>query len=313
MLRVLRYPRLSLLSCLLTLVCAAARDQCVSRALLGWADVLLVMTLALVVLSCVLLSCRFFVNEHGVGVGFLLRSFSAPWEELSALGVLCCNGRRAYLYGLYRASPDFLKLLHRAPRCGPWGFVVPLSRKLTDALSRLCPYEIDFSPLPNVKRPKGLRAQWQQAALYALALGPGAAVAFLTGALMLLDASVQTAHVSRAGLTLGAMGLFAAGLFLFYRLVMSALTCPGISEAGVCAGRLLYLPWDQVRFGYVHRIARLSGLFLLSCPLSDAGRMGGPPVVCFSMPETSTLVLAYLTYCPHAPHEAHEGWRGEHR
>lgn len=313
MLRVLRYPRLCAASFLLALACAAARDRCVSLARYGWADVLLVMTLALVAFCCALFSCRFFVSERGVGVGFLLRSYGASWEELAALGVLCCNGRRAYLYGLYRRSPDFLTLLHKAPRCGPWGFVVPLGKRLTRELCRVCPYEIDFSPLPRKKRPKRLRPQAQQAALYALALIPGAALAFLTGARMLLAASEKTAHLARAGLTVGAMALFAAGLFLLYRLLMSALTCPGFSEEGVCAGRLLYLPWEAIRFGYVHRIGRLSGLFLLSSSLSDAERMGAPPVVCFSMPDLSTLVLAYLTYCPNAPREASEGWRGEHR
>ena len=35
--------------------------------------------------------------------------------------------------------------------------------------------------------------------------------------------------------------------------------------------------------------------------LEDVNRRGAPPVVCLSMPDASTVVLAYLTYCPTAP------------
>ena len=303
MLRVLRYPRNTAIACALTLLCAVARDMSAGAGLAGWSRVLLVVTLAMVALCLVLLSCRFFVDESGVGVGFLLRENHAKWDELAALGVLCCNSRRPYLYGLYRSSPSFLKMLHRAPRCGSWGFIVPLGRRLMKEIALRCPYEVDFSPIPHPKRARKLRAQWHQAALYALAMIPGIAVAFLTCALMLLYAAQQATLAAAAVPTLGAMALAAAGLFLLYRMAMSFLLCPGINETGVCSGALLYMPWEAVHFGYVHRIARMSGLFLLSRPLSDTDRRGAPPVVCFSMPDTSTVLLAYLTYCPNAPRE----------
>ena len=304
MIRALRYPRLSVAACLLAFCCAVARDLCAGAGLTGWARVLLVGTLALVALALVLLSCRFFVSERGVGVGFLLRTRHTAWRDLTALGVLCCNSRRAYLYGLYRESRGFLQLLHRAPRCGSWGFVVPLSPKLVRAVARHCPYEVDLSPIPRAARAKRLRPQWHQAALYALALLPASAVALMTCGLMLLYASRQQTLLSAAVPMLGALWLLCAALFLLYRLFLSAFTCPGINEAGVCAGALLYLPWDEVRFGYVHRVAHMSGLFLLSRPLAEADRRGSPPIVCFSMPDTSTVLLAYLTYCPNAPGEA---------
>ena len=304
MVRVLRYPRLSALMCAAVLLCAALRDICTGTGLDGWSHALLVATLALTLGCLVLLSCRFFVSEHGVGVSFLLRVRHTAWADLSALGVLCCNSRRPYLYGLYRTSPSFLKLLHQAPRCGDWGFVVPLSRRLASEIAMRCPYEVDFSPIPRPKRAKRLRAQWHQIALYALMMIPGAAVALGTATLMLLYASQQTTLLLAAGPTLGAIGLVSAGIFLLYRLLMSALTCPGINETGVCAGALLYLPWEDVRFGYVHRVARMSALFLLSQPLADINKGVAPPIVCFSMPDTSTLLLAYLTYCPNAPREA---------
>lgn len=309
MVRALRYPRISVAACALTLLAAVARDICTGSGLNGWANVLLVATLSLMTVCLVLLSCRFFVDERGVGVGFLLDVRHAEWQELAALGVLCCNSRRPYLYGLYRESPSFLKMLHRAPRCGSWGFVVPLSRKLASEIALHCPYEVDFSPVPHPKRAKRLRAQWHQAVLYALLMLPGIAVAVGTCALMLLYAQQQETMLLALAPTLGAIGLACAGMFLIYRMLMLFITCPGINETGVCAGPLLYLPWEEVRFGYVHRVARMSGLFLLSRQLGDTVRRGAPPVVCFSMPDTSTLLLAYLTYCPNAPREVQTGRR----
>ena len=35
--------------------------------------------------------------------------------------------------------------------------------------------------------------------------------------------------------------------------------------------------------------------------LTELTRMGAPPVICMSMPDMQTVLLAYLTYCPHAP------------
>ena len=46
--------------------------------------------------------------------------------------------------------------------------------------------------------------------------------------------------------------------------------------------------------------AQVSGMFLLSQPLETAGRHGEQAVYCLSLPDTSTLLLAYLTYCPYA-------------
>ena len=307
MVRALRYPRLSIATCALTLCAALARDICTGRGLSGWANVLLVATLSMMTVCLVLFSCRFFVDERGVGVGFLLSVRHAEWQELAALGVLCCNSRRPYLYGLYRQSPSFLKMLHRAPRCGPWGFVVPLSRRLSSEIALRCPYEVDFSPIPHPARAKRLRPLWHQAALYALLMLPGIAVAFGTCALMLFYAHQQATLLLSVAPTLGAIGLTAAGVFLVYRMAMLFITCPGINETGVCAGPLLYLPWEEVRFGYVHRVARMSGLFLLSRPLGDTDRRGAAPVVCFSVPDTSTMLLAYLTYCPNAPKEVQTG------
>lgn len=304
MVRALRYPRMSAAACAATLLCAAGRDFFVGEGLHGWAGVLLVATFAMLAISAALLSCRFYVSEDGVGVGFLLQSVKTEWDELAALGVLCCNSRRPYLYGLYRQSPGFLTLLHRAPRCGPWGFVVPLNRQLTSEVERLCPYDVDFSPIPNPPRAKRLRPQWHQLALYAVAMLPTCAVAFGTAALMLVDAAGQTRLTACICLTLGAMALAAAGLLLLHRFFETLITCPGINEEGVCVGRLLYLPWEAVHFGYVHRIGRLSGMFLLSGTIEQANRRGSPPLVCFSMPDTSTVMLAYLTYCPNAPKEA---------
>ena len=300
MVRVLRYPRLSAFACVGVMLCALARDFCVSASLDGWARVLLAATLALLALCVALMSCRLFVDEAGVGVGFLLRVRRTCWEDLAALGLLCCNSRRRYLYGMYRGSADFINLLHRAPQCGPWGFVAPASKKLLRAVCTYCPFEIELTPEPAPKRTGRLRVQWQQAAFYGAMMLPAAAVAFITGVLMLLRASQLTRYSRIAGLTLCAMALFCAGLALLYRFVSTLLTCPAFNETGICAGSGLYLPWTQVRFGYVHRLAQMSGLFLLSQPLDTANRRGAPPVLCLSMPDTRTLILAYLMYCPHA-------------
>ncbi|MDO5298651.1 MAG: hypothetical protein Q4F18_04435 [Clostridia bacterium] len=300
MTRVLRFPRLSAAACLSAIVCALMRDMCVSRGIAGWAQVFLFATLALLGLCFALMSCRFFVDAQGVGVGFLLRVRRTDWDDLASLGVLCCNSRRVYLYGMYRGRADFLQLLHRAPRCGAWGFVVPGSRKLLRAIATLCPYEVDLSPVRPMKRQGRLRPLWHQTVLYTLLLVPVAALAFLTGGLMLIRASGLNAAAAMLGLTMGAMMLFAAGCLLLHRAQVTAMTCPGISDKGVCAGHGLYLPWEDVRFGYVHRIKHVSGMFLLSQTLEEAGRRGAPPILCLSMPDTSTLLLAYLTYCPHA-------------
>ena len=101
-------------------------------------------------------------------------------------------------------------------------------------------------------------------------------------------------------LTLAACGMFAAGLFLLYRALVAVTTCPWISEEGVRAGIGVYMPWEDVHFGYVHRRAQVSGMFLLSQPLEKAGKHGEQAVYCLSLPDTSTLLLAYLTYCPYA-------------
>lgn len=300
MTRVLRYPRMSALACIGTMVCALARDVCVSASLDGWARVLLAATLALLALCVTLMSCRLFVDEVGIGVGFLLRVRRTCWEDIASLGLICCNSRRRYLYGMYRGSTDFINLLHHAPSCGSWGFVAPASKKLMRAVCTTCPFEIDLSPMPTHKRAKRLRPQWHQTAFYAAMMLPAAAVAFITGALMLLRASQLTRYPRIIGLTLCAMALFGAGLMLLYRFTNTLLTCPAFNETGVCAGSGLYLPWDEVRFGYVHRLAQMSGLFLLSQPLDAANRRGAPPILCLSMPDTRTLILAYLMYCPHA-------------
>ena len=71
MVRVLRYPYLTGAACLCAISCAVARDLCVGKGLLGWSRVLLVCTFVLLGLCFALLSCRFFADELGVGVGFL--------------------------------------------------------------------------------------------------------------------------------------------------------------------------------------------------------------------------------------------------
>ena len=298
MTRVLRYPRLSTAACMAVMAGAAARDACVGAGLSGWSHVLLVATAALLVLSVGLLSCRFFVDEIGVGVGFLLRVRRTTWEDIASFGLLCCNSRRRYFYGMYDRATDFINLIHRAPQCGSWGFVVPVSRKLMRAVSMYCPFPVDLAPHPKQKREGRLRAQWHQAAVYSAFMLPGALVAFVTGTLMM----IQSAHGSRASVTLPllAMILYLTGVTLLYRMTSTISTCPGFNEQGVCAGRGIYLPWEDVRFGYVHRLAQMSGFFLLSQPLETIHKRGAPPIFCLSMPDTTTMLLAYLTYCPHA-------------
>lgn len=240
------------------------------------------------------------MDELGVGVGFLLRVRRTAWHELASVGVLSCNSRRTYLYGLYTHSTGFLELLHRAPGCGSWGFVVPTSRRLVSAVLDLCPEEINFTPAPRKHPVNPLRPLWHQAAMYMLLLIPGSALAFFTGAMMLVRASEMASALSVVGLTLAACGMFAAGLFLLYRALVAVTTCPWISEEGVRAGIGVYMPWEDVHFGYVHRRAQVSGMFLLSQPLERAGKHGEQAVYCLSLPDTSTLLLAYLTYCPYA-------------
>ena len=299
--RVKRYPRMSALCCLVTLTCALGRDACVSAGLHGWAQVLLCATVLGLLLSVALMSCRFVVDDAGVGVGFLMHMRRTDWEDVSALGALCCNSRRMYLYGLYGRSPDFLHMLHLAPRCGGWGFVVPLSRKLARAVQTFCPFEVDLTPVPRRRRPRGMRMLWHQAALYALGMLPAAALALITGGLMLIRGARLDRVDAAIVLTLGAFAMCAAGLFLLCRVAVAFSVCPAYSDKGVCIGRGMYLPWEDVRFGYVHRVAQASGLFFLSAELEDVNRRGAPPVVCLSMPDASTVVLAYLTYCPTAP------------
>ena len=137
MTRVLRYPRLSALSCITVMLCALGRDACVSAGLAGWAQVLLIITIALTCVCMALFSCRFFVDEVGIGVGFLLRVRRTAWEDVASFGLLCCNSRRRYFYGMYRGATDFINLIHRAPQCGSWGFVVPASRKLIRAVDQV--------------------------------------------------------------------------------------------------------------------------------------------------------------------------------
>ena len=176
MVRVLRYPYLTGAACLCAISCAVARDLCVGKGLLGWSRVLLVCTFVLLGLCFALLSCRFFADELGVGVGFLLRVRRTAWHELASVGVLSCNSRRTYLYGLYQGSNGFLELLHRAPGCGSWGFVVPTSRRLISAVLDLCPETIDFAPAPRKHPVNPLRPLWRQAAMYMLLLIPGGSI-----------------------------------------------------------------------------------------------------------------------------------------
>ena len=300
MVRVLRYPRMFYAVCALTIACALLRDTCISASLDSAARVLLIATAALLAVCLILMSSRFFVDARGVGVGFLLRVRRTGWEDVAALGIVCCNSRRRYIYGMYRQSTDFLNMLHHAPACGPWGFVVPVSRRLLQAMETYCPFELDLSSTPKKRREGRMRLQWHHAVLCALMLFPAVLIAFLTGALM-LQAAVKTQRmITVLWLTLGAMGLITAGLTLLRRAGNTLLTCPAFSAEGVCVGTGLYLPWSDVRFGYVHRIGRISGMFMLSQPLEAVRGRGAPPVACLSMPDTRTLLIAYLTYCPHA-------------
>ena len=129
---------------------------------------------------------------------------------------------------------------------------------------------------------------------------PCAALAFITGCMLFLRSAHVHAHSAVMLMVLCALLLLASGFALIYRVVNTALTCPAFSEEGICTGRGLYLDWENVRFGYVHRIARISGMFMLSQPLEAVRGRGAPPVECLSMPDTRTLLIAYLTYCPHA-------------
>lgn len=300
MVRVLRYPRLCALCCAGAFAAAIARDLSLGGDHPGSKSVLLTLTLILLLSGLCLLSCRFLIDHEGVGVGFLFSVRRTKWADLHALGTLCCNSRRVYLYGLYRTSPDFLHMLNRAPRCGPWGFVVPMSGKLAAGVSACCPHGIDPYTGIRRRREKGMRPIWHHALLYTLSSFATAGVAALSSGALLYRALEQNAFSSSAALTLGSAAFAYFALQLLYRGVISLQTCPHISENGVSAGRALYLSWDEVRFGYVHRMGRVSALYLLSEPQNDMTLKGGPPVRCLSMPDTSTLVLAYLNYCPHA-------------
>lgn len=298
MVRALRYPRMFYSVLILTIAAALLRDACVSASLDSIAGMLLIVTAALLIACFVLMSCRFFVDAQGVGVGFLLRIRRTNWEDIAALGLVCCNSRRQYFYGMYRGATDFLNMLHHAPACGPWGFVVPSNRQLLSAMCQFCPFELNLSSVPHQKREGRLRPQWHHAALYVLMMIPAIVVAVVTSALMLLDASQNDRMITIAWVTLGALALLTAGVLLLRKLINTIFTCPAFNEKGVRAG--LYLPWENIRFGYVHRYKRMSGMFLLSQPLEAVKGRGAPPVQCLSMPDTTTMLLAYLTYCPHA-------------
>lgn len=84
------------------------RPRSLRRRRAAWlARVLLICTFVLLGLCFSLLSACFFVDELGVGVGFLLRVRRTAWHELASVGVLSCNSRRTYLYGLYTHSTGF--------------------------------------------------------------------------------------------------------------------------------------------------------------------------------------------------------------
>lgn len=306
MIRALRYPRMTAAVSAMTVFCALWRDFCVEDGLTGWAQVLLYLTAMLLVLCLVLISCRFFVDDEGVGVGFLLRTRKVEWDDLAALGILRCNSRRTYLYGMYKGQTDFLKLLHRAPQCGLWGFVVPMNRRISRAVTAICPYDVDFSPIPQ-ERPSGrMRVLWQQAALYLLAMCPAGMIAFATGTMLLVRASGQASALLAFGDTLATMVLYGAGFVLMHRALVAVQTCPRLNEEGVYAGHGLYLPWESVRMSYVKRHVQFSGLFMLSEHADTLARRGAPPVRCLSMPDTSMLLLAYLTYCPNASRQKYD-------
>lgn len=301
MTRVLRFPRLSIASCAAALACALLRDGCVAQGMDACALVLLFATGLLLAACLTLISCRFFVDADGVGVGFLLRVRRVSWEDISALGLLCCNTRRLYFYGMYRGQTDFLHLLHSAPHCGYWGFVVPASKRLIRAMATHCPFDLDLSGV-QYARPQGrMRALWQLTAGHILMLAPLTLATWATCALLILRGIGARAAWAVGVDTAIAFVLMIAGLYLLSRIEVSAMTCPRVSEQGVRASLGLYLPWTDVRFCYVHRVARMSGMFMLSQPLSAIARRGCPPLYCLSMPDVSSLVLAYVTYCPHAP------------
>lgn len=299
MVRVLRYPALTAAAAAASVVCALARDWCLPLSA-GWARMLLAASMLLLAAAVMLLSCRFFVDEHGVGVGFLLRVRRTPWRDLKALGVLRCNSRRRYLYGMYGGATDFLTLLHRAPHCGDWGFVAPLTDRLEAAVEMCCPYKVCLQGGSIPARPVRQRPLWQHAALSLLVLLPLAAAAFVMAGLTVTRAAAEHTAAAAWGATAGALLLCCAGVLLLSRARIAVAACPCISEEGVSAGRWLYLPWSEVRFAYGRRTAEGSGLFLLSQPLEAANHHGCPPLLCLSLPDTSTLLLAYLTYCPYA-------------
>lgn len=300
MVRALRYPRLCGLICALTVLFALGRDACVSAGQDAWAQVLLFATLMGLAACFTLMSSRITVDEMGIGVGFLLNMRYSGWDELASLGLLCCNSRRPYLFGMYRDHVDFVNMLHCAPRCGTWGFVAPMNAKLKDAVKRYCPYPVDLTPIAHTPRPAGQRRLWQQTALYALVMIPSALLAFVTCAAMIVYSVVEGVSLPAI---LSAAALLAAGVLLVKRTVTTFQTCPAISEEGVAIGRGVYMPWEEVRFAYVHRVGKISGLFFLSRELEEVSKLSAPPVMCLSMPDTSTLLLAYLMYCPHAPRE----------
>lgn len=300
MVRVLRYPRLSALACAGAFAAAIARDMTIASELPGLSGALLTLTLLLLLSGLCLISCRFLVDMEGVGVGFLFRVRRTAWSELHALGTLACNSRRIYLYGLYRHSPVFLHMLHRAPRCGRWGFVVPMSKKLAGAIAAYSSFELDLYTGIRRCKEKGMRPVWHHALFQLVTTLPASAAALFTATALALRAVRSTAFLPCAARTGMAALLAFVALQLLYRAFLALQTCPHISERGISMGRALYLPWEEVRFGYVHRMGRISALYLLSAPPDELARTGAAPVCCLSMPDTSTLLLAYLTYCPHA-------------
>lgn len=305
MVRILRYPRLCVFGILMTFACALGRDACVGAGLEGWANILLYATV-LGILGCfVLMSCRLTVDEGGIGVGFLLGTRYTDWHDFAALGALLCNSRRVYLYGLYRGAPDFLHMLRRAPQCGPWGFVAPMNKKLERAVKIYCPYRVELTPPKRQARPRAMRCLWHQTVFYAILMLPSSGVAFST-AVMMLRYGAQAEGNAALWLMLGAAAMGGAGAFLLSRLAVTFMTRPFISEEGVRVGVGLYLPWSDVRFAYVQRMGHMSGMFFLSQPVEAMTRLGAPPVICLSVPDTSTLILAYLTYCPHASRQGME-------
>ena len=168
------------------------------------------------------------------------------------------------LYGLYQGSNGFLELLHRAPGCGSWGFVVPTSRRLISAVLDLCPETIDFAPAPRKHPVNPLRPLWRQAAMYMLLLIPGAALAFFTGAMMLLRASELALPLSVVGLTLAAWSLGG------WMLGMSSLYAVGMV---VVAAHLAWQAWrfdlDRPEVSYRLFLANiLTGVLLAGAALA---------------------------------------------